>query len=1203
MSDKNIKLLVPVHLDAMVINGNKSFWKDLSLNIDNLAIGNFSDNSGLGYYLEKGVQQTAGDCFYKDKDGIHLLGVHLHWVLPAALRHGVHDKVTNSLQFPLVPNRWLVVRTDEQQQVKFWMVDSDYIDSSATIGRNWIKQNTDTTTGALKNIEPINIGRSMPFDSWVERNATPLYLTVTAPGNPDFGSSYMHCKNVFGFYDDMAGAALGAKFSYKVYGWFSDAGANPFAAINTKEQFVQKLNELSWSLNGQDKLADSSCPGDMVCHGNVNGVLWSDKNPGTEIPSVGSIKLGIGNSSSEALAALLGDRISGSQLALPTKLLAAFQYKLLSDNGLQDNSFNLLKKQMHTRSFNSVSGGTCWVIEKQEKNALSDGKDKTADETATPFNTTVSGLLNDLNMLQEQYDLLVNNLKSAQAQLYALKFKSLYAGSVDTPLNDGFDNPALIVKQINTNINNAKNDIADLMKNISMLKLKALSNSSLPDEWPNGWAGAIVAKYNNVKTALSDPKNNMLDFIVKEVPAAVFYKPADPAVVIDGLKPSAKYLNKSNILCRTIDQLATIYDSTMFHVEAANILTPAVNSAIAALSPKVPSVIVDLLNESFLFDPLNAGAIAYFINKSQGNILTPAQRDLLRQQITDVIVKFVNSDKAPNFIKDDKGLATLPESFSVQQWVQPWTPIFMEWGISWNSTYNALAGNGPLQNWDFGNGGNNVDYAPVPLSSVIAPCCYYGRTILSDSLVSKVADLNKKINGLFQDMQPMSQTLSGFNNQLLLRNAGVQLPILKDDNSPDKDFQDSIGEQYTWNPMANIDSFQPLRAGLCQLTMLRIVDAFGQVMDIIPAKDNNGNDISPSSQKQSFNSSASLPVINIASQDYFTFPPRIVQPARVRFDWMSAHHKNRATDADPATSPVCGWLLHNKMDESISVFDDQGLEIGELKNRNDVMVFEAPPGETKTSSINNATLNNVLNFAKSSPDIFNELIKQMDAVTQKVESKISSQGLTMMLPVGFPVAVASAQCTLELKDPPAQNQFWAPADGNTDFSAITYAACIGNACSKIDGLIASFISNNYTSANLPFLAKSTNSNFIQDINLALQTGKTIALTLLLDPRMSVNISSGILPSANYELPLHATVQPLKAINLRFLVAPVITSVTKVNMPLVQNNDVAWNWISCSMSGGKKTVTQIIPGGNTKDTLKFEPRHAVEGWLKINTKPV
>ena len=37
-------------------------------------------------------------------------GVYLHWVLPEALRHGIQRGAGGPVTYPLVPNRWLVVR-------------------------------------------------------------------------------------------------------------------------------------------------------------------------------------------------------------------------------------------------------------------------------------------------------------------------------------------------------------------------------------------------------------------------------------------------------------------------------------------------------------------------------------------------------------------------------------------------------------------------------------------------------------------------------------------------------------------------------------------------------------------------------------------------------------------------------------------------------------------------------------------------------------------------------------------------------------------------------------------------------------------------------------------------------------------------------------------------------------------------------------
>src|SRR5687768_11386556 len=61
-------------------------------------------------------------------------GVHLHWKLPAALSHGQGSgQGSTTVEFPLTPNRWLVLRTattadaTAAPQSRAWVIQSDYL--------------------------------------------------------------------------------------------------------------------------------------------------------------------------------------------------------------------------------------------------------------------------------------------------------------------------------------------------------------------------------------------------------------------------------------------------------------------------------------------------------------------------------------------------------------------------------------------------------------------------------------------------------------------------------------------------------------------------------------------------------------------------------------------------------------------------------------------------------------------------------------------------------------------------------------------------------------------------------------------------------------------------------------------------------------------------------------------------------------------
>jgi hypothetical protein len=82
-------------------------------------------NRVLGEQLEPGPFQR--------KTQLHPSGVHLHWALPDGLCHGESPAPGSEPVFPLIPNRWLVVRLQRPvgsapaPACRAWVVESDSI--------------------------------------------------------------------------------------------------------------------------------------------------------------------------------------------------------------------------------------------------------------------------------------------------------------------------------------------------------------------------------------------------------------------------------------------------------------------------------------------------------------------------------------------------------------------------------------------------------------------------------------------------------------------------------------------------------------------------------------------------------------------------------------------------------------------------------------------------------------------------------------------------------------------------------------------------------------------------------------------------------------------------------------------------------------------------------------------------------------------
>src|SRR2546430_8319788 len=118
--------MVPVCLDALLLEQDQML---VAANAD-FSRQPYSDatqdfNPDVANLSEDIVSQPF------DNQNLYLkAGIHLHWALPDALTQG---KLTpQGTDFPAVPNRWLVVRTQKAasgQRVveQAWVVESDYL--------------------------------------------------------------------------------------------------------------------------------------------------------------------------------------------------------------------------------------------------------------------------------------------------------------------------------------------------------------------------------------------------------------------------------------------------------------------------------------------------------------------------------------------------------------------------------------------------------------------------------------------------------------------------------------------------------------------------------------------------------------------------------------------------------------------------------------------------------------------------------------------------------------------------------------------------------------------------------------------------------------------------------------------------------------------------------------------------------------------
>ncbi|WP_372737458.1 hypothetical protein [Neptunomonas sp.] len=276
----------------------------------------------------------------------------------------------------------------------------------------------------------------------------------------------------------------------------------------------------------------------------------------------------------------------------------------------------------------------------------------------------------------------------------------------------------------------------------------------------------------------------------------------------------------------------------------------------------------------------------------------------------------------------------------------------------------------------------------------------------------------------------LSQSLDGFHQGLLQRHQILQLPIT--DPIGFKDLQlltDSVRlatqGRHTSSPMRGYD-FTPIRSGQLKLRQLRLIDTFGRVKRIIDA-DNQTKIV----RSETLSLKDSNEGIHLA--------PRLVQAARLNFRWLSAEHASGSnmdeaeTNAHPAYTPVCGWLMANHEDNILEVFNNQGIALGAIRQEGDHVVWQKAPGSTlphweienPESSLNphlRKWLNTMVNQLGKQASYFKHFMDTLSSALETIAPEDFSHHQSKALLIGRPMAIVRTMVDLELKGRPAVNQ-------------------------------------------------------------------------------------------------------------------------------------------------------------------------------------
>lgn len=1187
------KVIVPVKIEALVVD--KATAEDDALNWKSYRIDYEGLAARLGSFLE------PGDLKELYKGGFCEKGIHLHWALPAALTNGIQKE--NKALFPAVPNRWLVIRTHidgGKPVLKKWLLESDYIGEYESDKSGWALQLPDGSFSA-----PHSIGKATELGSWTEeapRSHTPL--TAMAPGNAAFAAIYEHCRNVFGLWDDVSGAAdKDTVFSYLVTGWYSDAAIEPLS--NGDADLISNIRK-KWQIPG---MADTeSFPDSILCHGYIHSVRWSPAERYLLPVKSAPVNTGVGMTSIEAKAAQLSRQTGAAE-----KMLTGYFYDALKDT--VDNA--TLDTLVDNNAYTSFDGGSLWEIKQVEKETTA-ATEKEMPLQSFPDATTnpaLSVAFQRINEAQQAADRQRGYRRSLMLEFRALCDKIIMADAAGD---------ALLLTKLTANRGQLKNEIDGINAVIIEQEASIASLKTTINQMP-----AFIK---------ADNKPALFELLEKKMPR--YWQANDVAVLFSGpgVTTSGRYKNSdgSDVLtCRLPHNIITgmvlndgdkVQDTTIqsgaFAPELKQLGSLARNAGL----------IGQLYKEAILADPAWSviWAQQYYQEQSgnrplikQLSVYLKAMLQLMEVSPADKCKGLVTGDGTVIQSGSHDTLRRLLQQRGIQGWQHPWTPLYMIWYANFIPSYTIENGQWQYKAADWLWKDKQYRYkgaAPDTAGSI----AYSGKVLLTDMVNGMLA---QKLPDDVVVGEHLSQALGSFADALLMRRQDIQLPLFK---KPGEDTTKLLPDN-TWNNYITADAgflpdvagltervpnFFPVRAGHLQFTRLWMTDTFGQVKKVIDngVVTNNGL----------LHVSESLSQPDVAVQ--VTLPPRLVQPARLLFRWCAAAQALPVESSnDPATNPVCGWLLPDALDQSLDVYEADGKKCGSLKmiviGSGVQLQWTMPPGVAEELLPEQAISNTyLLRFVKGLLNLRNrneqpaggDALQSLFELCNNTALYLSASGGQQVSGVaglmGQPLALVRASLQLELQGMPAQPQHndhtitGAVLASPPGLAQLSFPVVLGDVRNNKDGLIGYFISGkneDFTKMHISYGMPLPEGDYFTsgDIQLSLNAGgQKEEVVILMDPRGGVQVDAGMLPSKFIDLPTVHTGQGLKHMQLDMLAAPFLSTVAAPFLPVGAEPGRQWVLKQQTTSGGWRQTaldSQAQPRISSFNTQVIQ-----EGYLSL-----
>jgi hypothetical protein len=1235
MSGDRTHLLIPIHVDALVVGTNDRFpLKDGTVSAA-------PDYSRLKDFFLSGPELRRPLETLETPLGS---GVHLHFRLPSAAAHGELEKKP---AFPRVPNRWLVQRYLQGSvlQAKTWLVYSDRLaqDDGSAVSL-LISPPPAGTPGDLY-CRPTGLASVVwdgnkavgKYDWKTDNKRAEVELTAVTGGDAGFSAHYPACRSILGLYDDLDGVPSDPKLkiSYLVTGWYSATEDDPWShflatlpALKDADEKKKRVEKWLEERGCVKNFGNKELPGGLLCHGSVKDVRrqadgsapMTRPDPFSEFEKLKEYWVDLGNTSAEAFAGRVAKQRAVKDpvdLNLLEDLVNALQIGLFS----QGSDPAKMDAELHRQGFSAVAGGKAWVIQRDQ---LADAEQTPAK--LPPLPVDLQQQLDGLNSLEERCAQHERLFEDYRRELYALWHRWTDAANRNelesqAELTPNLDQLKVFVKSCKGELAGARTKRDSAKKHLD-LKLEGLSGSP-----------------------------SRVIHTLTEQPVDPFYAPKDPVLLLTGPAARAK--------------------GTRSRPDAVTV---------RVTGEELRSFNYDLdqkLNETF--EATDAWLKKQGIALEYVQAIPPWSERLFREALLlDEMENDLSAGSSRKYLKAEDKLAARPDrpdDFGRFLWQHnPWIPLYLYWQASWypDSVSDEFAADELKSHWTLKNEGKeskpslyrrNTDLIPLAALPVkqsgpveCSGLCFVGLPLFN--LQYARAEAGTKVLRLMEQIDEslgarrsvmISQALEGLHDALMMRRAGDHLPPLDysrwyDDDDKHPLYVDPISQilgadfypdTSPVTPDDDLDTppFCPLRTGFLQLGDLWIIDAFGQRIRVLPDKS-----AKPASWP-SLGQSGRL-AVGSASSEYpptIRLHPRFCRPMRLDF----------------TAGSICGWVILNRFDQNLVLYAASGRPAGILQKRFAAMgetqfYWVAVPGTLGTdagvSGIEDPHLRDFASFVLSLDFAGGERFAQLlNEAVDATEQRVPEDNPLISVLVGRPLALVRSGLRLEAGGLPALDQrlSWiAQAAGSPSLDEILkmnlgvatppppnrfmrtggvekvrWPVRLGDRRSTNDGLVGFFKGKPPTQRDAPSLDvnpfySSWGFDFgnvtypglrpAQDLELDCET--QLEVTLLMDPQARVHVTSGFLPKTALELST-AQLQGAKRVReVFFQAAPVLGTPTTPYVPKPSDDYGQWSWAyRPNVTGWAEDPTMVSAAELAGPAIGWPT--LTEGWLKLRIEPV